>query len=106
MNRTLKEATVCRYHYETHEQLKQHLSAFLQAYNFAKRLKRLRGLTPFEFVCKTWTQSPKLFRLNPLHHTPGLNTVRKSVAGDTTILHPRGYQVQPVFWPFAGSART
>lgn len=73
MNRTLKEATVSRYHYETHEQLKQHLSAFLQAYNFAKRLKRLRGLTPFEFVCKTWTQSPKLFRLNPLHHTPGLN---------------------------------
>ena len=45
MNRTLKEATVRRYHYETHQQLREHLEAFLNAYNFAKRLKTLRGLT-------------------------------------------------------------
>jgi len=38
MNRTLKEATVRRYHYETHRQLQEHLEAFLTAYNFAKRL--------------------------------------------------------------------
>ena len=43
MNRTLKEATVRRYHYETHAQLREHLEAFLNAYNFAKRLKTLRG---------------------------------------------------------------
>jgi transposase InsO family protein len=43
MNRTLKVATVRRYHYETHQQLKDHLAAFLDAYNFAKRLKALRG---------------------------------------------------------------
>ena len=42
MNRTLKEATVRRYHYETHRQLKDHLAAFLDAYNFAKRLKTLQ----------------------------------------------------------------
>ena len=48
MNRTLKEATVRRYHYETHQQLREHLEAFLNAYNFAKRLKTLRGLTPYE----------------------------------------------------------
>ncbi len=52
MNRTLKEATVKRYHYETHDQLLSHLDAFLAAYNFAKRLKTLRGLTPHEFICK------------------------------------------------------
>ena len=47
MNRTLKEATVRRYHYETHAQLREHLEAFLNAYNFAKRPSRpLRGLTP------------------------------------------------------------
>ena len=46
MNRTLKEATVRRYHYETHQQLREHLEAFLNAYNFAKRLKTLRGLIP------------------------------------------------------------
>ena len=42
MNRTLKEATVRRYHYETHDQLREHLDTFLAAYNFAKRLKTLR----------------------------------------------------------------
>ena len=46
MNRTLMEATVQRYHYGTHAQLKAHVHAFLMAYNFAKRLKTLRGLTP------------------------------------------------------------
>jgi hypothetical protein len=47
MNRSLKEATK-RYHYDTHRQLGEHLAAFLDAYNFAKRLKTLRGLTPYE----------------------------------------------------------
>ncbi len=44
VNRTLKEATVRRYHYDSHNQLRGHLAAFLAAYNFAKRLKTLRGL--------------------------------------------------------------
>ena len=55
MNRTLKEATVRRYHYDSHHQLRKHLAAFLAAYNFAKRLKTLRGLTPYECICKCWT---------------------------------------------------
>jgi transposase InsO family protein len=55
MNRTLKEATVKRYHYGTHAQLKEQIPAFLMAYNFAKRLKTLRGLTPYEYACKVWT---------------------------------------------------
>jgi hypothetical protein len=33
MNRTLKEATVRRYHYETRRQLEDHLAAFLDATN-------------------------------------------------------------------------
>jgi len=74
MNRTLKDATVKRYHYGTHGQLRQHLHAFLMAYNFAKRLKTLRGLTPYEHICKVWTTQPNQFILNPLHHTVGLNT--------------------------------
>ena len=74
MNRTLKEATVRRYHYQTHDQLREHLDTFLAAYNFAKRLKTLRGLTPYEFICKRWTENPDQFRLNPIHHKLGLNT--------------------------------
>ena len=41
MNRTLKEATVQRYHYGSHAQLKAHVHAFLMAFNFAKQLKTL-----------------------------------------------------------------
>lgn len=71
MNRTLKDATVKRHHYETHP-LEQHLRAFLAACNFAKRLKTLRGLTPYEFVCASWQKEPSRFRLDPRHHTLGL----------------------------------
>ena len=74
MNRTLKEATVRRYHYETHQQLREHLEAFLNAYNFAKRLKTLRGLTPYEHICKAWADQPRRFRYDPTHLTSGLNT--------------------------------
>jgi transposase InsO family protein len=73
MNRTLKEATVRRYHYDSHRQLEHHLAAFLDAYNFARRLKTLRGLTPYEAVCKAWAAEPERFRLNPGHSTSGLN---------------------------------
>jgi transposase InsO family protein len=73
MNRTLKEATVKRYHYETHDQLKAHLAAFLDAYNFAKRLKTLRGLTPYEAICSAWADEPDRFTFDPVHLTSGLN---------------------------------
>jgi transposase InsO family protein len=74
MNRTIKEATVQRYHYDRHQQLEAHLANFVSAYNFGRRLKTLRGLTPYEFICKTWTKEPQRFRLDPLHQMPGLNT--------------------------------
>jgi len=74
MNRTLKDATVRRYYYDSHNQLRQHLTDFLAAYNFARRLKTLRGLTPHEFICKRWTENPTLFRTNPTQLTPGLYT--------------------------------
>jgi hypothetical protein len=72
MNRTLKEATVKRYHYDNHDQLREHLAAFLAAHNFAKRLKTLRGLTPHEYVCKIWKAEPAVFNKNPIHLTSGL----------------------------------
>lgn len=74
MNRTLKEATVRRYHYYTHQKLEHHLAAFLDAHNFARRLKTLRGLTPYEAICKAWADEPERFRLHPVHLTSGLNT--------------------------------
>ena len=73
MNRTIKEATVKRYHYDSHSQFERHLGDFITAYNFARRLKTLKGLTPFEFICKCSTKEPERFRLNPIHQMPGLN---------------------------------
>ena len=43
------------------------------AYHFAKRLKTLKGLTPFEFICASWQKEPERFRLDPHHHSLGLN---------------------------------
>ncbi|WP_244553594.1 integrase core domain-containing protein, partial [Nitrobacter vulgaris] len=74
MNRTIKEATVKRYHYDSHDQLRRHLADFVDAYNFGRRLKTLKGLTPYEFICKCWTSEPKRFKLNPLQKIPGPNT--------------------------------
>jgi transposase InsO family protein len=73
MNRTIKDATVKRFHYDDHDQLKRHLADFISAYNFGRRLKTLKGLTPYEFICKCWTSEPERFMLNPLHQMPGLN---------------------------------
>ena len=50
MNRTLKDATVRRYHYASHDELRAHVQLFLDAYNHARRLKALRGLTPYELA--------------------------------------------------------
>ena len=81
MNRTLKDATVKRYHYESHDQLRSHLADFVTAYNFARRLKTLKDLTPYEFICKTWIADPDRFILDPIHQMPGtkhLGATRKS----------------------------
>jgi transposase InsO family protein len=73
MNRTIKDATVKRYFYETHGEPRAHLADFVTAYNFARRLKTLKSLTPYEFICKLWTKEPERFGLDPLHQMPGPN---------------------------------
>lgn len=71
-NRTLKEATVRHYHYRTADELNQHLQAFLRAYNHGKRLKRLRGKTPHEFICQQWLLNPAIFIRDPTQLILGL----------------------------------
>jgi Integrase core domain len=50
MNRIIKDATVRRYYYDSHDRLRRHLDNFANAYNFGRRLKCLRGLTPQGFI--------------------------------------------------------
>ena len=75
MNRTIKDATVKRFHYDCHDPLRTHLADFMAAYNFARRLKTLGGLTPYEYICKIRASEPDRFMLNPIHQMPGLNTL-------------------------------
>jgi transposase InsO family protein len=84
MNRTLKDATVKRYHYGSHDELRHHLQLFVDAYNYGRRLKTLRGLTPYEFVCKTWAEQPSRFTSDPTHLTPGPNILISHFQGENT----------------------
>jgi transposase-like protein len=70
MNRTLREAAVQRYQYGSHDELRGHLALFLDAYNYARRLKTLKGLTPYEFICRSWAAKPHRFTANPHHEMP------------------------------------
>jgi transposase InsO family protein len=74
MNRTIKDATVKRFHYDDHDQLRRHLDDFVMAYNFGRRLKALKGFKPYEHICKCWTNQPEKFRIDPIHQMPGLNS--------------------------------
>jgi hypothetical protein len=73
MNRTIKEATVKRFHYPSHDQLKTHLQTFMIAYNFARRLKALKSLTPYEFICKAGTDEQERHKIDTNQHIVGLN---------------------------------
>ena len=90
MNRTIKDATVKRYHYENHDQLRPHLADFLDAYNYARRLKALSDLTPCEYICKTWTSGPDRFIVNPIHQMPGLNAL-------ATMLDSQDESPRPIY---------
>ena len=74
MVRTVKEATVRIFHYDTLAALAAHLGAFVTAYNFARHLKGLQWRTPFQAVCDAWARDPTPFELNPHHLIPGPNT--------------------------------
>ena len=74
MNRTIKDATVKRCFCQTHDEPRVHRRDFVDAYNFARRLKTLKSLTPYAFICKAWTSPPQPFTISPLRKMPGLNS--------------------------------
>jgi len=74
MNRTVKDATVKAFHYETLASLSAHGQAFITAYTFAKPLKALRWRTPFQAIRDAWTRDPAPVKINPHHLIPGPHT--------------------------------
>jgi hypothetical protein len=68
----IKDATVRRFHYDNHDQLRHLHAAFINDYNVGRRLKTLRGQRPCAFVVKCWTSKPERVTLNPNHQMLGL----------------------------------
>lgn len=50
MNRTFKEATVKRFHYDHHIQLTAHLNEFINTYSYGRPLKVIRGFMAYEVI--------------------------------------------------------
>ncbi len=44
------EFACSRNNYDTHDQLRGYFADFFTAYNFARRLRDLKGLTPYECI--------------------------------------------------------
>lgn len=72
-NRTIRNTTVRRVHYDSHDQMREHLTDVMAACNFARPLKTLGDLTPYDYTCQSWTSEPDRFILNPIHQMPGRN---------------------------------
>ena len=70
MNRTLKEATIKKFYYQTHERLEKHLKTFVDAYNYTQPLKSLSGKTPYEKVSLYLQSEQGKSYLNPTYKTP------------------------------------
>ena len=62
-----------------HRKLREHLDTFLCAYNFARRLKAFKGLTPYRFIVKSWADNPNAFLRDPSHLNMGLCTTNTSI---------------------------
>ncbi|MCP3659306.1 MAG: transposase [Bacteroidetes bacterium] len=73
INGTIKSTTIKKYYYENHEKLQNHLDRFLNAYNYARPLKTLKGSTPYEKVLLYLSSEKGESKINPIYKSPGPN---------------------------------
>ena len=76
-----RSRTMKRNHHDIHNSLRSHLADVLNVYNFARCLKTLSGLTPYEYICKIWIVAPARFFQNPIQQIPGLNSSQIFITG-------------------------
>jgi hypothetical protein len=72
VNGVIKDTRVKRFHYDSHYKLWQHMADYINAYNFGRRLKTLRGRKPNEFKCKISPTEPEGFMINAIPQMTGL----------------------------------
>lgn len=73
MNKTLKDATIKMFQYDTIEQFKLNLHDFLNYYNCYKKLSAIGRKSPYDFIREKYKLNPKIFNKNPDHHCVGLD---------------------------------
>lgn len=74
VNRPHRNATVKRRHSGGHQQLRAHFADVMAASNFARRLKPLGGLAPYEHIREVRKSAPNRFVLDPIQQMPQQNT--------------------------------
>jgi transposase InsO family protein len=72
MNRTIKDATVKRLHYDDHDQLRNHLANFISAYNFGRRLKTPKR--PHALRVHLQTMDNRTRKVHPKSHPSNAGT--------------------------------
>jgi transposase InsO family protein len=73
MNRTLKEATIKKYYYESQKQREQHIKQFIEAYHYASQLKVIGFISPVQFILNEYQVKSWLFHSDPNHYFKGHN---------------------------------
>jgi hypothetical protein len=76
MNRTIKNATVQRYHDNDPAQLERHPADFIVAYIFGRRLKTLKGLTSLRVHLQALGRRASQVQSQPAPRDAGLTTTR------------------------------
>ena len=106
-NKTIKNATTKIYHYETVDELKQHLMSYLLYYNRQKKLKALKFKSPYTILLEKFDSSPELFKENPYLKFRGLNKRTKaSNSKQAKRSMERGYYLhQSKWWFYVSSSR-
>jgi hypothetical protein len=64
---------VKRFHYDSHDQFATNLADFMTAHDFARRLKTLSGLIPYEFIANLLNSASYDSIFNPNYKVEGLN---------------------------------
>lgn len=73
MNKKIKANTVKRFHYDSVDELKSHLFAYLMNYNFNLKLRAIGRMTPFDSILQWFDKLPAIFTTNPDQLIVGLN---------------------------------
>jgi transposase InsO family protein len=72
-NKIIKNATIKQFFYESLDDLKRHMMAFLLYFNYQKPCKQLKYISPYQKIIDYYKKEPTLFKEDPMEKIVGLN---------------------------------